>query len=301
LTEFGDRCNERTVNISARTFVLDLLMTLRDGSMPVRGLVDAGRLFGIAENSTRVALARLLAVGRIERDERGQYRLGNQSRAVRRQVESWRSIERRTVTWDGSWIGVLANNTPRPTRRARQLHERALRFLGFRHLDATLSVRPNNLRGGVAQVRDDLMSLGLSSAAAVCEIRALDAMREASARQLWDGAALAAGYRESLRTIAQSATRLPRMAVADGMRESFTLGGGVIRQLVLDPLLPEPLAPAALRDQLVEAMRAYDRIGRDCWAQFMRGLGVPHRQAPRDSRFGAQRHHLITAVSGGLA
>lgn len=289
------------MEISAKSFVLDLLMTLRDGSMPVRGLVDAARMLGIAENSTRVALARLLAAGQVERDERGQYRLGTQTRAVRRQVESWRAIERRTVAWDGSWIGVLESRAPRPTRRERQLHERALRFLGFRQLDALLSLRPNNLRGGVTQAREDLASLGLRDAAAVCEIRALDAEREATARQLWDGAELAGGYRASLRALAHSTARLPRLATAEAMRESFTLGGGVIRQLVLDPLLPEPLAPAALRDQLVDAMRAYDRTGRECWAQFMRGLGVPHRQAPSDSRLGAQRHNLITAVSGGLA
>lgn len=291
---------KRAVSISAKSFVLDLLLTLRDGSMPVRGLVDAGRLVGIAENNTRVSLARLLAAGRIERDERGQYRLGTQSRAVRRQVESWRVIERRTMSWDGSWIGVIASSTPRPTRRTRQLHERALRFLGFRQLDAALALRPNNLRGGVPQVRDDLASLGLSSDALVCEIGDLDAVRETRARQLWDAAELATGYREALRTITQSAARLPRLSTVEAMRESFTLGGKVIRQLVLDPLLPEPLAPVALRNELVDAMRAYDRAGRDCWAQFMRGLGVPHRQAPADSRL-AQRHNLITAVSGGLA
>jgi len=289
------------VSISAKSFVLDLLLTLRDGSMPVRGLVDAARMLDIAENSTRVALARLLAAGQIERDERGQYRLGAQSQAVRGRVESWRTLERRTVTWDGSWVGVIANQTPRPTRRARQLHERALRFLGLRALDAGLAIRPNNLRGGVDQVRIDLGHLGLSDSALVCEIRAFDDARTARAHTLWDGAELARGYRESLRTITQSAARLPRLPVVDAMRESFTLGGRVIRQLVLDPLLPEPLAPVELRNQLVEAMRSYDRVGRDCWAQFMRGLGVPHRQAPRDSRMVAQRHTLITAVSGGLA
>ena len=289
------------MSISAKSFVLDLLLTLRDGSMPVRGLVDAARMLGIAENSTRVALARLLAARQIERDERGQYRLGNESRAVRGQIESWRTLERRTMPWDGSWIAVIVSQTPRPLRRTRQLHDRALRFLGFHELETGLALRPNNLRGGVDQVRKDLGDLGLSDAALVCEISALDGARDARARRLWDGAELARGYRESLRAISQSATGLPRMAVADAMRESFTLGGRVIRQLVLDPLLPEPLAPVELRNQLVDAMRAYDKVGRECWAQFMRGLGVPHRQAPSDSRLGAQRHALITAVSGGLA
>ena len=43
--------------------------------MPVRALVEAGRCFGIGDNSLRVALARLLARGRVERNMRGRYRL----------------------------------------------------------------------------------------------------------------------------------------------------------------------------------------------------------------------------------
>ena len=57
---------------SPRSLVLDLLSTLRRGSMPVRALVEAAALFGIAENSLRVSLARLLAEGRVARDRRGE-------------------------------------------------------------------------------------------------------------------------------------------------------------------------------------------------------------------------------------
>ena len=50
--------------------------------MPVRALVAAGRSFGIAENSIRVALTRLHAAGTVERDERGRYRLGARAEAT---------------------------------------------------------------------------------------------------------------------------------------------------------------------------------------------------------------------------
>ena len=56
--------------------ILDLLATLKQGSMPVGALVEAGELFGLAANAIRVAVARLLASGEIARDERGRYRLG---------------------------------------------------------------------------------------------------------------------------------------------------------------------------------------------------------------------------------
>ena len=61
---------------TARSFILDLLSTLRSGSMPVAALVEAGGLFGIAENNVRVALTRMRSSGQVERDARGRYRLG---------------------------------------------------------------------------------------------------------------------------------------------------------------------------------------------------------------------------------
>ena len=54
--------------------------------MPVRALVAAAGLFRIQANSLRVGLARLLAAGTLERDERGEYRLGEKAQAVQHQV-----------------------------------------------------------------------------------------------------------------------------------------------------------------------------------------------------------------------
>jgi hypothetical protein len=54
----------------------------------------------------------------------------------------------------------------------------------------------------------------------------------------------------------------------------------VIRELVLDPLLPEPLAPEAERRALALAMRRYDRAGRRAWASFMARFGAPHVATP---------------------
>jgi hypothetical protein len=50
------------------------------------------------------------------------------------------------------------------------------------------------------------------------------------------------------------------------MAESFRLGGAAIGQIVLDPLLPEPLIDAGELAALVAAMRRYDRLGRRVWA-----------------------------------
>jgi hypothetical protein len=75
------------------------------------------------------------------------------------------------------------------------------------------------------------------------------------------------------------------------MVESFLIGGRVIRQLVLDPLLPEPIVPTSERDVLALAMRRYDRLGRACWAGFRDRHGLTGRRAPADTRIpdGASR------------
>jgi phenylacetic acid degradation operon negative regulatory protein len=77
-----------------------------------------------------------------------------------------------------------------------------------------------------------------------------------------------------------SEARLPRLPADAAMVESFLLGGRVIRELVLDPLLPEPLAPEEQRRTLVQAMRRYDRAGRGAWADFLARHGAPHVSTP---------------------
>jgi phenylacetic acid degradation operon negative regulatory protein len=276
-----DGGNDSPVRPTARSLILDLLATLRRGAMPVRALVAAGGLFGVSGNSMRVALARLLAAGLVERDERGQYRAGAGASAVGRQIARWRSTEEAHRPWDGGWVGVFGVTRARTDRAGM----RALRFLAFRELLPGLHVRPDNLVGGVPAVREQLHGLGLSRDMIVAAVRDLDPAAEARARTLWDVARLRAAYRRTCATLAESERRLARMPAARAMVESFLVGGRVIRQIVLDPMLPEPMVPASERAALIEAMRRYDRIGRACWAGFMREFGVlPEARAPVDLR-----------------
>jgi phenylacetic acid degradation operon negative regulatory protein len=271
---------------TARSLIFDLLSTLRRGSMPVAALVQAGALFGIAEGSLRVALTRLLADGRVERDERGCYRLGTPAAPVQAMVGGWRGIDRRTRPWTGRWIGVHVVAGP-ARRAATRASERALRLLGFEPLAATLRVRPANLRGAVEVVRTTLHGLGLSDSALVFELGGLDDVSDAHARRLWDGDALVRRYRAARADLERSAERLPALSEDEAMVESFGLGGRVVQMLVLDPLLPAPLLDESERTALLEAMRRYDRLGREAWAGFLGRFGVPHRAAPADTRWAA--------------
>jgi phenylacetic acid degradation operon negative regulatory protein len=272
------------VKPTPKSLILDLLSTLGGRSMPVRALVDAAALFAIEENSLRVALTRLVAVGTLERDDRGEYRLGKRAHAVQHQVITWRHLEERVRPWQGGWIGVSTAGLPRRARSELRRSERALRFFGFRELAPGLEVRPDNLATSLADLRNELASLGLPASAPVLAIAELDSGADGRARGLWDARRLVADYRRSAAELAASEVRLPALSVRAAMIESFLLGGRVIRQLVLDPLLPEPIVETAERRALVGAMRRYDKVGNACWRGFFADYRLTSLRAPVDSK-----------------
>ncbi len=261
---------------TARSLILDLLSTVPRGSVAVERLVRCAALFRIADNALRVALARLRAEGRVECPARGRYRLGAAAAAVQREVSSWRELERELLPWQGGWCAVHTGGLPRGDRARGHARRRALGLLGFRTLDPGLELRPDNLRGGSAALRERLLALGLDAEAAVLTVASLDPSSDSRARALWDAEKLVRGYRASCRRLRGSSARLRTLGRDQARVESFLLGGEAIRQLVLDPRLPEPLVPARERRALLEAMRSYDRLGRECWA----GALVPERARP---------------------
>lgn len=265
---------------TAKSLVLDLLSTVRGRAMPVRALVAAGRVFGLPEEGMRVALARLASRGLIERRGRGLYTLAKRADPVQSHVASWARVEQRVVPWKGSWIAAHTAGLARSDRSALRQRRRAFGFLGFAELSPELWIRPDNLRGGVTDVRDRLHRFGLDPGAPVFRFDGLDESAELRARSLWDTDGLRIRYRDLRREMAKSTARLGELPPEKAMVESFTLGGRAIRCIVLDPLLPEPLVPAIERRTLLDAMRVYDRIGRERWREFMKRHGAPHLEAP---------------------
>jgi len=279
----------RPVEPTPRSLILDLLSTLGRRAAPVRALVEAAGLFGIRENSLRVALVRLVADGLVERDRRGEYGLGAAAQALNREIRSWRRLEERVARWSGDWLAAHTAALGGGSARERRLRARALRFLGFRPLAPGLELRPANLAGGSVAggsegVRERLAGLGLQAPGLVFRIAELDPEGDARARALWDGRALVKSYRATRATLEKSARRLAERPVAAARVESFRLGGAAIRQLVLDPLLPEPIVPAAERRALLEAARRYDRLGRAVWAGWLEGIVDEPRDCPAGVR-----------------
>lgn len=286
---------------SPKGLVLDLLSTLRSGSMPVRALVAAGALFGIDENRVRVALTRLFSDGLIERDQRGAYRL-ERSRAVSALVASWRRIEDRTTRWDGRWLAVFsghASYSPSAGRTVRRGDDRALRWLGFERLQRGVSIRPANLSEPAAAIHARLLELGLRPECGIALLEDLDDATALRSRALWDTATLRREYARSIARLEASRRRLARMPEARAMVESFRLGGAVIRQIVRDPLLPPPLMPAGELAALVREMRAYDIAGRACWRPFLERHGIDFAGTPAE--LSARNSLEIDNAFGGTA
>jgi phenylacetic acid degradation operon negative regulatory protein len=266
----------RTMAPNPKQLILNLLLAADKNTLSSREAVGSCKLFGIRENNVRVALVRLSANGLVEAASRGSYRLGPKAAALAEDIAQWRHAEQRVCDWQGSWLVVSAGGLSRSDRVALRARERALAMSGFRLLDSHLYVRPDNLLGSAEQARERLYKLGLDSTAPVFSAQGLDATREQAARKLWNGEALNASYRQTrvkLQTWLQKADLLDLETAA---RECFLLGNEAIRQLVYDPLLPEPLVDATERRAFTSAVQHYDEVGRGIWKRLLGQISQGH-------------------------
>jgi phenylacetic acid degradation operon negative regulatory protein len=264
------------VKPTAKRIVLELLSASDGHEGASSALVRAGKLLGVAENSVRVTLTRLVADGTLELTGRGAYRLGDATAALTRQVTSWRSLENQVRRWDGAWVCVQAGSAGGDRSLARQ-RARALRLLGFRALDPTLSstlaLRPDNLEGGVAALRDRLYALGVDREALVFRATELDRDTEVRARGLWDAERLSESYHQTRDRIDRWLRAVTELPLRTAAREAFFFGGDVLRMILFDPRLPEPLVDVGARRALVEAGKRLDTAGRGLWSQL---FGMQH-------------------------
>ena len=261
-----------------RQLILRLLLGAGGAPLTARDAVRACALFGIPANGVRVALARLSAAGLVAPVERGAYRLGRRASTLAADVAAWRDANARTREWAGDWIGVHVGALGRSDRPALRARSRALGLLGLRELDRGLHVRPDNLAGGVDAVRSRLVRLGLERDAAVFRAGGFDADRERRARALWDGKALARGYRSTGARLERWLANARRLDLEAAARESFLLGDEAIRQLVFDPLLPPPLVDEQARADFVGTVIRFDAAGQAIWKDFLNDTPATRRR-----------------------
>jgi phenylacetic acid degradation operon negative regulatory protein len=263
------------VELSARHVVLEVLSAWPEPGVdvPVRLLVRAGEVFGIAPNSVRVALNRLRREGRVASSGRGMYRLGAASTPVHRRVVAWHDTTSLVRRWDGTWLGVHGGGLSRSDRAQVRRRERALRLWGFRPLRPGLDVRPANLLLTGSDFAAELVALGLDPDALLVRICDLGSA-ERQAMKLWNRSGIDRKIEAQIRTLERSEARLSRLSLEAAVREVFLKGRASIRQLVLDPLLPEPMVDVRARVRLVKQLKRYERLGVGLWKRFFRVLGA---------------------------
>ena len=257
---------------SPKSLILNLLLAADGDPLEASDAVLASSLFGIRENSVRVALVRLGAAGLLASSGRGAYQLGPAAASLADELSSWRSAEVRTIPWTGDWLMVCTAELGRSDRKALRVRDRALALMGMKPLNDALHVRPANLLGGAADARDRLQRLGLPAQAPVFIARDLDTALDTRARSLWDGQGLTQAYRRTHQRLDAWLARSHDLDAETAARESYLLGNEAIRQLVFDPLLPEPLVDTQARRAFTEAVVAFDRAGHDIWRRLLQHL-----------------------------
>lgn len=257
--------------MTPKSLVLDLLRVAEPRAIPVRAFVSIGSLFGLTGNAIRVAIARLVASGLTEADEPGSYRLAARTSPITAHVESWRLGEKRVRDWNQRWLAFSPERGADRSDRKRSL--RALTLLGFREAEG-LWLRPDNLAEDTARTRERLVALGLDPDARSFLAGDADEKLEKSWRSLWRVRELERGYAQALERIEHSSERVERLAPGVAAVETFLVGGGAIRILATDPLLPRELCSVATRRKLAEAMLRYDAIGRKVWSRLIGASGL---------------------------
>lgn len=255
-----------------KSLILNLLLAAGDAPLSASDAVASAQLFGVRENSVRVALVRLNAAGLIESAGRGAYRLGPQAATVAADVSSWRLAESRVCEWSGSWLMVSTAALGRSDRSALRTRERALALAGFQALDEGLHVRPDNLIGHAQAARTRLHQLGLEPHAPVFVATDLAPELDQRARGLWSGTRLDQAYTRTRAKLENWLAAADRLDLETAARESYLLGNEAIRQIVFDPMLPAPLVDVEARRAFVECVMAFDTAGHRIWQRLLPSL-----------------------------
>ena len=263
------------MSIQPRPLLLRLVLGAEAGGgepLGVRELLSACALFGLPENSVRVALARAVAAGLLVAPQRGVYVLGPAARPLADEVGRWRGMAQPVPAWSGhDWIAVHVGAAGRSDRPALRARERAFALLGLAEFERGLQLRPDNLAGGADTLRARLQALlpAGTEPGTVFTLHGLSPADAKRARGLWDTAALDADCRDTTARLSAWREQARTLPLEQAAREAFELGNRAIRQLVFDPWLPAPLVDAAARRRFVAAVTRHDDIGQRVWRQFL--------------------------------
>lgn len=211
--------------LTARSVLASALLGADPPDLPVAHLVRLAGLFGINENSARVALSRMVTTGEAENDGAGRYRISGH--LLDRRARQQASVAGTTGPWDGSWhLVVVTTSGSTAETRARRRH--SLSFARLAELREGVWMRPANLELVLAdETRPDVTCF-----------RARPEDSRAVVARLWD----LEGWRKEAETLLAGLAELDPGDPAN-LAPGFVLSAAVLRHLQHDPLLPPALAP----------------------------------------------------------
>ena len=138
-----------TPQISPRT-VIEAFLPFA-GSVPLANIYDTANFAGLADQSVRLAIRRLVASGDVEQSGRGRAGTLNLTSAGRRRLERDRQSlalaftqDAGSAPWDERWR-LIAVSTPERERSARDMLRRALHELGAVAISTGLYASPHDL------------------------------------------------------------------------------------------------------------------------------------------------------------
>lgn len=253
---------------SAKRLILSVLSQPNLQEMSLKQLVAWGELFDHEPATVRVTAGRLTKQGLLENTDRGVYTVGPSGQALQKTASAWTVILDQVGDWSGDWLCIHTAHLGRSNKSILRERERALRLVGFEQLVTGLWCRPDNLIEPVAVSFDRLISLGLDAEAILSQMKSTAIGPMTNPASLWSPEQLGTKYSEMNALVEHSQEQLEHIDFNLAMRESFLIGEHVIRQINADPLLPDEMIDAAMRKQMVAAMRAYDAYCHPLWIQF---------------------------------
>ncbi len=266
------------VILEPKILILDLVMVRYPKPCSVRELLQAARLFQISDNSLRVAVTRLVAQHWLKSEGRGLYGAGEQIQAMSQEIRSWRYAQDRIRAWTGHFLFAFLPERPKYDRTEIRHRARALGMMGFQDVASDIHVRPDNLRASLEEVRQRLVTLGMTADHVLVSAEHIAGLDEKYIKNLWPIKQLDQQYLEMtvrMRSWMQSARH---MQTEHAARESFLLGREVIRQINRDPWLPEDWIDASSRQTYFETAIEFDRYG---WTFWMDLLSWPEKYPSR--------------------
>lgn len=230
-------------------------------------IVLACSLFGVSENSARVAMARLAAEGQLKSAGRGVYTLGKQAAFTGQDIQAWSSRLTASCTWNGNFYAVFTAHLGRSNRKQLKLREKALALLGFREFEQGLFLRPANLKLGLPGIHEKLLAQGVEKEVLSFELIPENPAQTKQIQKLWDIRKLEKLYLIHTKKLNIWMQGYSRMALEKAARDAYLLGSQAIYEVRRDPLLPAEWVNSVARQQFFESVLRFDETGTRVWRE----------------------------------